>query len=195
MNNVEIITLKVPDIRDFAYERNKLLKKTGSVWVFFVDGDEEISEELKKEIENLDPGSYNGYYVKRKIIFLGHVIGEDKVLRLGKRDAGKWNRKVHEVWNIKGKVGLLKNFLIHNTAEDISSYVGKINKYSGIHAEENLKEGKKVSILKIIFYPKMMFLKNILQGRGFTFSMLQSLHSFLGWSKEWELTRKTGQAK
>jgi len=48
---------------------------------------------------------------------------------------------------------------------------------------------------KIIFYPKMMFLKNILQGRGFTFSMLQSLHSFLGWSKEWELTRKTGQAK
>ena len=195
MNNVEIITLKAPDIRDFAYERNKLLKKASSVWVFFVDGDEKISEELKKEIENLDPGSYNGYYVKRKIIFLGHVIGEDKVLRLGKRDAGKWNRKVHEVWNIKGKVGLLKNFLIHNTAEDISSYVGKINKYSGIHAEENLKEGKKVSILKIIFYPKMMFLKNILQGRGFTFSMLQSLHSFLGWSKEWELTRKTGQAK
>jgi len=195
MNNVEIITLKAPDIRDFAYERNKLLKKASSVWVFFVDGDEKISEELKKEIENLDPGSYNGYYVKRKIIFLGHVIGEDKVLRLGKRDAGKWNRKVHEVWNIKGKVGLLKNFLIHNTAEDISSYVGKINKYSSIHAEENLKEGKKVSILKIIFYPKMMFLKNILQGRGFTFSMLQSLHSFLGWSKEWELTRKTGQAK
>jgi len=195
MNNVEIITLKAPDIRDFAYERNKLLKKAGSVWVFFVDGDEKISEELKKEIENLDPGSYNGYYVKRKTIFLGHVIGEDKVLRLGKRDAGKWNRKVHEVWNIKGKVGLLKNFLIHNTAEDISSYVGKINKYSSIHAEENLKEGKKANTFKIIFYPKMMFLKNILQGRGFTFSMLQSLHSFLGWSKEWELTRKTGQAK
>ena len=195
MNNVEIITLKAPDIRDFALERNKLLKSSGSAWVFFVDSYEKISEELKKEIENLDPGNFNGFYIKRKIIFLGHEIGEDKVLRLGKRDAGEWNRKVHEVWNIKGKVGVLKNFLIHNTAEDISSYVGKINKYSGMHAEENLREGKKTNILKIILYPKMMFIKNILQGRGFAFSMLQSFHSFLGWSKEWELTRKTGQAK
>jgi hypothetical protein len=190
MNNIEILTLNKPNINDFAEERNRLLKKAKSMWVLFVDTDETISDKLNKEIESLNPGNFNGFYIKRKIIFLGHEIGEDKVLRLGKKEAGKWRRKVHEFWDIKGKVGILDNYLIHNTAEDLTSYIDKINKYSDIHAGENLKEGKYANILKIIFYPKIKFIINMIQGRGFTFSMLQSFHSFLGWSKQWELQKR-----
>lgn len=190
MKNYQVITLREKDIQDFAQSRNKLLKDAKEEWVLFLDSDETLTRELKKEIEDLDPKNYNGFFIKRKIIFLGQNSGEDKVLRLGRKDAGRWNRKVHETWDIKGNVGTLGNYIIHDTGNDLHSYIDKMNKYSDIHARENISEGKKTSLLKIIFYPKFKLIKNLLSGRSFVFSMLQSFHSFLGWAKIWELQRK-----
>lgn len=190
MKNFQTLILNKENITDFAKERNLLLEKAKSEWVFFLDTDETISEELKDEIRKLDPKDFNGFFIKRKIIFLGKHVGEDKALRLGKKNSGKWERKVHETWKIKGKTKTLSNYLIHDTAGDLHSYIKKMNKYSGLHAEENLHEEKRSSLFKIIFYPKAKFLQNIFQGRGFAFSMLQSFHSFLGWVKQWELQRK-----
>jgi len=190
LNNFEIITLRKPGITDFAAERNLLLKKAKGDWVLFLDTDETISKALLSEIKNLDPEDCDGFYIKRKIIFLGKEIGEDKVLRLARRNAGRWVRSVHETWSIKGKTGTLKNYIIHNTAKNLHSYIEKMNYYSGLHAKENLNEGKRSDLFKIIFYPKIKFIQNIFAGRGFVFSMLQSLHSFLSWTKQWELQRK-----
>lgn len=190
MNGIEIITLNKSNISDYATERNLLLKKAKSKWVLFLDTDEVLSLELKKEIQNLNPKNFNGFYIKRKIVFLGNEIGEDKVLRLAKKSAGIWKRKVHEIWVVKGMIKTLRNYIVHNTAENLSSYIDKINNYSSLHARENKKEGKKTSILKIIFYPGFKFFQNFLRGRGFVFSMLQAFHSFLAWVKLWELRRK-----
>ena len=189
MNNFEIITLKKPGIEDFAKERNLLLGSAKAEWVLFIDSDETLSKELVNEISHLDPEGYNGFYLKRKIRFLGKEIGQDRVLRLARKNSGKWVRKVHETWEIKGNVGTLQNYIIHNTAGDLAGYIGKINRYSSIHAEENLRERKKSGLFKIVFFPKMKFIQNILNGRGFVFSMLQSFHSFLGWAKQWELQK------
>ena len=190
MNNFQTLTLNEKDIVDFASARNRLLRSATSDWVFFVDTDEVVSDALKKEIASLSPNGFNGFYIKRKIVFLGKEIGEDKVLRLARKESGLWRRKVHETWDIKGRVGTLDNYIIHNTAKDMHSYIKKINNYSDLHAKENLREGKRSNLLKIIFYPMIKFVQNILQGRGFVFSMLQSLHSFLGWAKLWELQKR-----
>lgn len=189
MNNLEIITLSEPGIVDFALARNNLLRKSKADWVLFLDTDEDLTKDLEREIKDLDPKDVNGFYIKRKIIFLGREIGQDKVLRLARKNAGNWARKVHETWQIKGKVGTLENYIIHNTAENLHEYIEKMNKYSGLHARENLAEGKRSNLFKIIFYPKMKFVQNILSCRGFVFSMLQSFHSFLGWVKQWELQK------
>ena len=189
MNNFETLTLYEKDITDFAEARNRLLKLANHDWVLFLDTDEEVTKELAREIKNLNSEDFNGFYLKRKIIFLGKCIGEDKVLRLGKKSAGKWERKIHEKWNIKGKTGTLENYIIHNTSGDINSYIRKMNTYSGIHAKENMREEKKTGIFKIILFPKMKFIQNLFLGRGFVFSMLQSFHSFLGWAKQWELQK------
>lgn len=187
LNNLTIVTLKKPDINDFAEERNKILAKASSEWVFFLDTDETITAELGNEIKKLDPTGYNGFYVKRKIIFLGKCVGEDKVLRLGRKGSGKWHRRVHEIWNLKGRVGTLNNYILHYTSANLYDYIEKINKYSDIHAIENRKESKHSSLFKIIFYPKLKFIVNVLSGRGFVFSLMQSFHSFLAWAKEWQL--------
>jgi len=190
MLKIDTLTLNEKNITDFAAARNRLLKSAKTGWVLFIDTDETLSGQLKNEIEKLDPKDFNGFFIKRKIIFLGKEIGEDKVLRLGKVGKGIWKRKVHETWHIKGKVGTLKNFLIHNTAGNIHSYIEKMNNYSDLHAKENMNEGKRSNLFKIIVYPKAKLIVNLLQGRGFTFSILQSFHSFLGWVKLWELQRK-----
>ncbi len=186
----EIITLNQKNITDFAMARNELLKRVKKDWVLFLDTDERLSSELKREIDNIDLKNYSGFYIKRKINFLGKNVGEDKVLRFAKKNAGMWQRAVHEKWIIKGKTKILMNYIIHDTASDLHSYIDKINYYSTIHARENMKEGKKSNLFKIIFFPFAKFIQNILLGRGVLFSMLQSLHSFLGWSKLWELQQK-----
>jgi hypothetical protein len=181
--NIQIIILKKNNITDFARERNLLLKKAKTEWILFLDTDETRMPALKKEIEALDGSDYNGFYIKRKIYFLGKHVGEDKVLRLGRKGAGEWRRAVHEVWDIKTKVGTLDNYLIHDTAVNLHDYIGKMNKYSDMHARENQKEGKNPSLFKIIFYPKMKFLQNFFAGRGVVFGILQAFHSYLSWSK------------
>lgn len=189
MKNFQIITLNRKNITNFAEARNELLKKTKSEWILFLDSDEKLSNELKNEISDLDPKGFCGFTVKRKIIFLGKEIGEDKVIRLVKRNSGRWVRAVHEIWQTRQEVRPLDAYIIHNTADNLHEYINKMNNYSTIHASENLKEEKRSSLCKIIFFPKFKFIQNMIQGRGFVFSMLQSFHSFLGWVKLWQLQK------
>lgn len=178
------LTLNKPNITSFALERNELLRKTKSDWVLFVDTDEVITKDLEKEIkEAIKDESYEGYYIKRKIYFCGTLAGEDKMLKLGKKTAGKWRRKVHEVWDIKGKVGTLNNYIIHNTANNLTEYLNKVNYHSTLHANEVLREGKRSNLFKIIFFPVGKFIVTLIKSRHVVFSIMQSLHSFLSWTK------------
>lgn len=189
--SVQLVTLKKDNISDFAKERNSLLQKAKTDWVFFLDSDEEMTSVLNKEIlAKIQNQKYNGFYIRRKNYFLGKFIGTDKILRLGRKGKGRWRRKVHEIWEIEGNAGELDNPIIHNSYKDLHEAVAKINLYSSLHAEANMEEGKRSNLCKIIFYPPAKFIQSFLVGRGFVFSMLQSFHSFLGWAKLWQLQRK-----
>lgn len=178
------LILDKPNITDFAKERNGLLKKAKTEWVLFLDSDEIVTDELQKEISNaiLDK-NYNGYYIKRKIIFCGTSAGEDKMLKLARKNSGVWKRKVHEFWDVQGKIGVLNNYIVHNTANNLTSYINKIDYYSTLHAESILKEGKTSNLFKIVFFPIAKFFVTIYQFKNVVFSIMQSLHSYLAWSK------------
>ena len=94
---------------------------------------------------------------------------------------------MHEVWRINGKIGELKNPIVHETAKSLKEYISKLNHYSTLHAEANINDGKRAGFFKVIFYPKFKFIESIIGGRGVVFSILQSFHSFLAWSKQWIL--------
>lgn len=193
IRNSKIKIFKHDLANNFAEQRNFGLGMARGRWVLFVDSDEVVSEALASEIVNLKSrilNQYHGFYIKRKIVFLGKAVGEDKVLRLARKDSGKWVRAVHETWDVAGRAATLKNYIIHNTAGNLHEYLEKINKYSDIHARENLKESKRSNIGKIIFYPILKFWQNMLLGRGFVFSLLQSFHSFLSWTKLWIIQKK-----
>ena len=106
---------KHPLDNDFAAQRNFGLSKAKNEWVLFIDSDEIVSPALAKEIREIAAprqlaGTRNdntvGYFIKRRDIMWGRELrhgeqGRMKLLRLAKRDTGKWIRPVHEVWDIK----------------------------------------------------------------------------------------------
>jgi len=183
---IATIIIKREHIDDFAKERNRALSAVEwGKWVFFLDADEILSTELKKEIEDLSPDpEICGYYLTRK------GIVEEKLLRLAKNGCGFWYRRVHETWQVRGKTGFLKSSIIHEEDQNLFEMLKKINFYSTLHAEANRQEGKKATLLKIIFFPKFKFLQTFLVKkayksgmRGFVFSLFQGFQSFLSWTK------------
>lgn len=188
---------------NFASQRNFGLKKAKGKWVLFVDADESITQKLAEEIISaVKNEKVEGYYLKRRDIFMQRALfygesGDTKLLRLAIKDSGKWKRKVHEYWDVKGSIGELKNQIIHNSHIDLQGFVKKLNYYSALHARANLKEDKRSSMAKIIIFPSMKFFLNyvlklgFLDGlHGFVFAVFMSLHSFLSWSKLWLLQQR-----
>lgn len=196
---------------DFAAQRNFGLKKVKSGdWVLFVDADERVSPELANEIKtevasllHLEGGNEapprdttDGFFIFRRDVMWGKELkyGEFdiKLLRLARKHAGVWKRKVHEVWAVQGKTKTLNNLLLHFPHPTINEFLVDIDHYSTLHAHANYKEGKRSSILKILIFPKLKFFNNLilkygfLDGtHGFVLALLMSFHSYLAWSKLW----------
>lgn len=189
---------------NFAEQRNFGLEKAKGKWVLFVDADERISPELASEITNFinDPTQHHrGAYLKRRDIFLGKKLkhgeaGNIKLLRLARRGAGEWKRRVHEYWDVTGSLYLLKNPILHQSHPSLHEFISDINSLSTLHALANKEEDKKTSIFKIIVWPVLKFLNNYVLKRGFmdgthgfVYAMVMSFHSYLSWSKLWILQK------
>ncbi|MFC1711919.1 glycosyltransferase family 2 protein [Patescibacteria group bacterium] len=182
--------------KNFSQQRNFALERVSNNWALFIDADEIVSSKLKNEILgvfhniNMDK-KYNGFVFKRQDFFLGRWLkyGEAssvKLLRLGKKNTGKWKGKVHEVWDIKGRVGEFKNPIIHKRNITISNFLTRINIYSSLRADELYQKKIKANFVTLFVYPIGKFIQNYslklgaLDGfPGFTLAFFMSLHSFL----------------
>jgi len=188
---------------DFASQRNFGLKSAKNEWVLFIDADEVVSEALKNEIlKTIDKSDIFAGFLSRRDYIFGKLLkygeaGNIKIIRLVKKGSGKFTRKVHEVFVTKKPTITLKNYLLHYPHPTLRSFIASIDYTSDIHARENLKGGKKSSVLKIIFWPIFKFINNyifklgLLDGmQGFIIGFMMSLHSFLSWSKLWVIQQK-----
>lgn len=121
-------------------------------WVLIVDCDERIPPELWAEIAQvIQNPEYNGYYLNRKVFFLGKWIRHggkypDWNLRLFKHKKGRYenlgteevrntgDNEVHEHVILSGKAGYLKNDMIHEDFRDIYQWLERHNRYSNWEA-------------------------------------------------------------
>ncbi len=179
---------------DFAAQRNFALGQVSGDWILFIDSDERVSEKLAVEIRNAlaQPSEKlpDGFYFKRIDFFIKHWLcygepGEIKLLRLAKKNAGRWERSVDEIWVIKGVTKVFKNPLFHYSHNNLDEFLQSINKRSSMNAEEFYRQGKRVNLLEW-FKPLGKFIQNyffklgFLDGNGgFVFAILMSFHSFL----------------
>ncbi len=185
---------------DFSGQRNFGLSKAKSKWVLFVDADEIITPELQKEILQKTGKQVNytsGYFFKRTDYIWGTEVkhgevGDVRLLRLAKRNAGRWDRFVHEHWHVIGNIEDMNNPIKHYPHPTVAEFLREVNHRSTLHALANKKEGKTSNLFIVVFYPLYKFIygfflrAGFLDGMvGFVVAVIMSLHSFLSWSKLW----------
>jgi glycosyltransferase involved in cell wall biosynthesis len=151
-------------------------------WILSIDADEEITDALAREINEAINGdkSIVAYYVPRMTLFLDRWIRHsgwypDYVLRLFRRNKASFTEAlVHEELIAEGLTGRLKNHLRHYSYPDLDTYYRKLERYSGLAAEEMYKNGRRHNALTCYIKPLATFLRHYVFRVGF-------LDGYRGW--------------
>lgn len=158
---------------DFSSQRNFALSKAKGDWVLFLDSDEIVGSELQREIkEAIKSKSFSAYYLPRiDTCFhwpLRHgETGHAKIIRLGRKNSGKFVRPVHEIWKIKGRVGELRSPLYHIKDNFISGFLPRIAQYGQIDAKTLVRENKPFTYFRLLMNPLFKFKLNYYFRLGF----------------------------
>ncbi len=192
----------IKEWQGYANTRNYALQLVNNEWVLFIDADERVTSELKEEIIksiSKKDSELVGYMIPRRSYFLGKWIKycgwyPNYVTRLFKKGYGVYNNlNVHEQLIIHGKLGKLKNDLLHYTDRNLYHYFHKFNSYTSLAVEDLMMLQKKFSYKNLLLNPvftffKMYFIKlGFLDGiHGLILCVLSSFYVFVKYAKLWE---------
>jgi glycosyltransferase involved in cell wall biosynthesis len=179
---------------NFSNQRNFLLEKCNCEWVFILDADERVDEELREEIKKINDPCEEGFMIFRKNFIFGKYLkyggnGNDWQLRLFKKEKVEFTSPVHEKIKVKGKIGKIrKGSLLHYSTTSISSYIKKLIHYTDL--EIGLVRRRRFLKLRLVLCPLVEFLKRyflqlgFLDGReGFIFYVLSAFYVFIKYTK------------
>jgi len=149
---------------------------------------EELTAELKEEIKSIvwtnfnssdkraiqeSPLQYVAYNLPRKNWFLTGFLMKggqypDYTIRLYKNGLAKFPCKdVHENVEILGKIGFLKNALVHYADPDFSRYLSRWDRYTTAEADRIPIDTKLSFFNYFIWKPKITFLMMYFRHKGF----------------------------
>jgi len=190
----------------FAAQKNFGLEQATGDWTLSVDADEEVSQELRNEIEAVLAASgpvCAGYRIPRRNLFWGRFIRHgglypDWQLRLFRRGRGRFvDRAVHESVEVQGEVGRLRAALVHRSYRDVADFLARADRYSTLAAEEWLVGGRPARLRDLVLRPAGRFLSmyvahaGFLDGwRGFLLAALYAYYVFIRSAKVWERARR-----
>lgn len=187
---------------DFSHLRNIGLKKAQGVWVFYIDADERVTEQLaasiKQQVLNIKSSLFSTYKVRRKNFYLGGYEWPyiEKLERVFKKDTLKgWYGELHESPKIEGRIGELDGFLLHYTHRDLTLMVAKTITWSNVEAELRFKAGHpKMSWWRFFRVMATAFLNSYIKQGGWKVgtaglieSVYQSFSIFITYARLWEL--------
>lgn len=143
-------------------------------WVLCLDVDERVTPELAASIRAaLASPRYKAWRMSRRNRFLGRWLrhGEgypDWTVRLFHRAHAGWsNDEVHEAVLTTTEIGRLDGDLLHDSAEDVATYLAKQNRYTSLHAEALFRQGVRAGYGRLLASPVARFLKFYVLRLGF----------------------------
>jgi len=158
----------------FGKQKQYAVAAARNDWVLCLDVDERVTPELEASIRNVVAnGTIHAYKMPRRNRFLGRWLshGEgypDWSLRLFHRQYAGWsNDPVHEAVITTESIGQLQGDLLHDSAEDVATYLQKQNRYSTLHAEALYAQGVRGGYAKLVLSPLSRFIKFYILRRGF----------------------------
>ena len=193
------------DWTGFVDQKNFALDQATHSWVLSLDADERLSPELLEEMQHLRQSGFDaeGYRIPRVAFFMGRWIRHgdwfpDPQLRLFDRRRGRWQGgHLHESVKIPGEPGRLRGEILHYTYRNLSDYLKRLEKYSGLAALDYQARGKISSGWKMLANPVATFVKCYLVKRGFLdgvpgfmVAVMGAVSVFFKYASLYELQRK-----
>jgi glycosyltransferase involved in cell wall biosynthesis len=157
-------------------QKNYALSLATFPLILSLDGDEALSDELKKSIlEVKNDNKYDGYRFNRRHNYCGKWLKysrwyPDRQLRLFYSDKGHWtgpNPHDKIIMNSSTKIKWLKGDLLHWNYSSYEDHIEKINRFSTIAAGEYFNAGKSAGPLTATFHASWSFLRSYFLHAGF----------------------------
>ncbi|MFT3780469.1 MAG: glycosyltransferase family 2 protein [Nibricoccus sp.] len=158
--------------------KNAALDLAKNDWVLSLDADEEVSTQLRSEIEAFmtrnGRDAFAGAKFPRKVWFIDRWIRHgdwypDYSLRLFNRTKARWSgdAHVHEKISASGPVAKLRGDLHHYSFPTLSSHVAKITPFADLFVKQQADKGTHFSVLAAIFRPFWRFVRAYVFKLGF----------------------------
>ncbi|MFP4055617.1 MAG: glycosyltransferase family 2 protein [Candidatus Brocadiia bacterium] len=188
-----------------ATQKNWAIPQATTDWVMVLDADERITPELQARIQGiLERGTpYDGFAIRRMTIYFGKLIRhcgwhKDYLVRLWRRGKGRYeDLEVHADVVVDGKVGTIREHLLHDTYRSFSHFLEKLDRYTTWGANDLHKRGKKASWANLTVRPLWRFFRmyvlrhGFLDGkRGFMLCSFATMNVLLKYAKLWDLCRR-----
>lgn len=199
----------VRDWPGFAAQKQFAVEQTLHEWVFSLDADERVSDELKASIAQLRNQSEvslaDGYRIARRSFYQGRWIKgggwyPDWQLRLFRKSRGRWEpRRIHESvkLNTGAHVEKLGGDILHYSVRDAAHHHRMIGeRYAPLAAQQMFEAGRRTSALRIATAAPAAFVGSyILKGgfrdgiAGLSIASFAAHHAFLKHLMLWEKQR------
>ena len=156
-------------------QKNRALDHASGAWVFSIDSDEWVTPELRSEIERALalPEPHPGYAIPRRSSFCGRMMRHsgwwpDYVVRLFRREAGRFtDDHTHERLVVKGRIGRLREPIMHEAITDLDQMLTKMNAYSSSSAHMKLERNQRGTLLAGVLHGAWAFFRTYVLRLGF----------------------------
>ena len=187
----------------YSAQKNFAALQAINDWIFSLDADERVSEELAGEIKQLKSGGNPqaaGFEMPRLTFYLGRWIKHsgwhpDYKLRLYDRRRARWRGEfVHETLEVDGEVERFSGNILHYTVRDASEHHSRMDRYTSLAAKQAFLQGKRASVGSMLLSPLAVFLRSyffklgFLDGiQGLAIARFAAHYEFLKKIKLWEM--------
>ncbi len=197
-------TIRQQEFKGFWQQKQDAINLCNYDWVILLDSDEWLNTKAQQQIKTwMKQYPQEDAYTlpRREWVFWqwSHKwVHMNKFVRLFNKTKAKVSQDlVHESIKSEGKKSHLNAVIKHYGETSISLKLEKINKYSQLSAEQKFQQGKRVTPLKLVFYPPWYFLRQYIIRRqifngwaGFINAKLNTKYAFLKYAKLYELQKK-----
>ncbi len=173
--------------KGFIAQKNSAAEKATQPWLFNLDADEVVSDQLREEVLSLfnqAPPSCSALSLPRLTFYFGRWIRHgdwypDRCIRLWQRGKARWvGVDPHASLSVDGEIARLRGDLLHYTSDTLNQQVAKTVQYADDFVRSAEKQGRRVSLFDLVFRPGWRFVRAYVFKLGF-------LDSWQGYSIAW----------
>lgn len=156
----------------FPKKRNWFLRnhEITTPWVFFLDADEYVTPEFKKELRERISEPVAGFEVYYTVGFMGRRmkhffthklplfrVGAGEYERIEEDHWSNFDMEIHEHPVLTGKIGRIHATIIHEDDKGLHAYIAKHNEYSSWEAKRYFALKKSGHFEQLLFRQKIKY--------------------------------------